>query len=109
MADARLRIADCGLRGRGVEDCGVADCGSVRLQPDREQMDNTPRDTAGPGVPMANDNALREQLAKFLDWRDAHLAFEVAVKCHPPRLARLGPTDCDYSLCEPLANDRHPY
>ncbi len=33
---------------------------------------------------MANDHALRAQLAKLLDWQEAHATFDAAVKGIPP-------------------------
>src|SRR5712691_10368860 len=46
---------------------------------------------------MPNDKALREQLVKFLDWRDAHAGFDVAVKGIPPRLRGVVPDGSAYS------------
>ena len=46
---------------------------------------------------MADDKALREQLVKFLDWRDAHVGFDAAVKGIPPRLRGVVPAGWEYS------------
>lgn len=35
---------------------------------------------------MKKEKALREQVVKLLDWRDAHLAFDDVVRGWPPRL-----------------------
>src|SRR5262245_29438049 len=40
---------------------------------------------------MTSDKALREQLAKFLDWHDAHVGFDGAVKDLPPALRGVVP------------------
>ena len=34
---------------------------------------------------MTNDNALRAQLAEFVDWHNAHVGFDAAVKGIPPK------------------------
>jgi uncharacterized damage-inducible protein DinB len=46
---------------------------------------------------MPNDNALRAQLVKFLDWRDAHVGFDVAVMGIPARLRGVVPDGWAYS------------
>jgi len=46
---------------------------------------------------MVDEKALREQLVKFLDWRDAHVGFDAAVKGIPPRLRGVVPEGWEYS------------
>ena len=40
---------------------------------------------------MADDKALRAQLAEFLDWKNAHVGFDDAVKGIPPKLRGVVP------------------
>ena len=49
------------------------------------------------GVVMADEKALRAQLAKFLDWEEAHVGFDTAVKGIPPRLRGIVPDGWEYS------------
>jgi uncharacterized damage-inducible protein DinB len=46
---------------------------------------------------MLNDKPLRAQLVKFLDWRDAHAGFDVAVEGIPARLRGVVPDGWAYS------------
>ena len=46
---------------------------------------------------MNNEKALRAQLAKFLDWEEAHVGFDTAVKGIPPRLRGVVPDGWEYS------------
>ena len=59
---------------------------------------------------MADDKALRAQLAAFLDWGEAHVGFDKAVKGIPPRLRRAVPEGWEYSawqLVEHLRLTQH--
>ena len=47
---------------------------------------------------MADDNALRAQLVKFLDFEEAHVGFDRAVKGIPPRLRGKLPQGAEHSL-----------
>ena len=47
---------------------------------------------------MADDNALRAQLVKFLDFEEAHVGFDRAVKGIPPRLRGKPPQGAEHSL-----------
>ena len=46
---------------------------------------------------MPDDKALRAQLAAFLDWGEAHVGFDKAVKGIPPRLRGVVPEGWEYS------------
>jgi hypothetical protein len=46
------------------------------------------------------EGAVRAQLASFLDWGDAHAAFDAAVKGIPPRLRGVRPKGLPYSAWE---------
>ena len=46
---------------------------------------------------MTDDKALRVQLAKFLEWKEAHVGFDAAVKGIPPRLRGTVPDGWQYS------------
>jgi len=46
---------------------------------------------------MPDDKALRAQLAAFLDWGEAHVGFDKAVKGIPPRLRGAVPDGWEYS------------
>ena len=46
---------------------------------------------------MADEKALRAQLAKFLEWEEAHVGFDTAVKGIPPRLRGIVPDGWEYS------------
>ena len=46
---------------------------------------------------MADEKALRAQLAKFLEWEEAHVGFDTAVKGIPPRLRGTVPDGWEYS------------
>jgi len=46
---------------------------------------------------MADDTALRAQLAALLDWSDAHAGFDAAVKGIPPTLRGAVPAGWEYS------------
>jgi uncharacterized damage-inducible protein DinB len=43
------------------------------------------------------DTALREQLARYLDWHDAHADFDTAIKDIPPKLRGAVPEGLPYS------------
>jgi uncharacterized damage-inducible protein DinB len=47
---------------------------------------------------MPNDKALRAQMAKFVDWEEAHVGFDKAVKGVPPRLRGAVPDGWAFSL-----------
>jgi uncharacterized damage-inducible protein DinB len=47
---------------------------------------------------MGNDKALRAQLAKFLDWEEARVGFDKAVKGVPPRQRGAVPDGSEHSL-----------
>ena len=47
---------------------------------------------------MMNDKALRAQLVKLLDFEEAHVGFDRAVKGIPPRLRGMVPTGGEHSL-----------
>ena len=55
---------------------------------------------------MANDNALRAQLVKLLDFQEAHVGFDRAVKGIPPRLRGIAPDGWEYSLWQLLEHLR---
>jgi len=40
---------------------------------------------------MTDEKALRAQLAKFLDWEEAHVGFDKAVTRIPPRMRGVVP------------------
>jgi hypothetical protein len=46
---------------------------------------------------MTNDAALRTQLARFLDWREAHASFEMATEGIPAELRGTRPEGLPYS------------
>jgi hypothetical protein len=46
------------------------------------------------------DRAVRAQLAKFLDWGDAHVGFDASVKGIPPRLRGVRPKGLPHSCWE---------
>jgi uncharacterized damage-inducible protein DinB len=46
---------------------------------------------------MADDKALRAQLVKFLDWEEAHVGFDKAVKGIPAKLRGVVPEGWEYS------------
>ena len=46
---------------------------------------------------MANDKALRAQIAKFLDWEEAHVGFETAVRGIPASKRGVVPEGWEYS------------
>jgi hypothetical protein len=46
---------------------------------------------------MQNENALRAQLVKLLDWEDAHVGFDKAVKGIPPKMRGVVPDGWEYS------------
>jgi uncharacterized damage-inducible protein DinB len=46
---------------------------------------------------MNDQKALRAQLAKFLNWEEAHVGFDTAVKGIPPRLRGVVPSGWQYS------------
>jgi uncharacterized damage-inducible protein DinB len=47
---------------------------------------------------MSDDKALRAQLAKLLDWEEARVGFDTAVKGIPPRLRGAVPDGAEHSL-----------
>jgi len=47
---------------------------------------------------MDREAALREQLQKLLDWEDAHVSFDAAVRGIPPALRGVIPQGLPYSL-----------
>ena len=55
---------------------------------------------------MADDKALRAQLAAFLDWGEAHAGFDKAVKGIPPRLRGAVPDGWEYSAWQLLEHLR---
>jgi uncharacterized damage-inducible protein DinB len=55
---------------------------------------------------MKNDRALRAQLVKLLDWREAHAGFDAAVKGIPPRLRGAVPEGWQYSAWQLLEHIR---
>jgi uncharacterized damage-inducible protein DinB len=55
---------------------------------------------------MKNDRALRAQLVKLLDWREAHAGFDAAVKSIPPRLRGAVPEGWQYSAWQLLEHIR---
>ena len=46
---------------------------------------------------MTDEKALRAQLAKFLDWEEAHVGFDTAVKGIAPRMRGVVPDGWQYS------------
>ena len=46
---------------------------------------------------MTDEKALRAQLAKFLDWEEAHVGFDKAVTGIPPRMRGVVPDGWEYS------------
>jgi uncharacterized damage-inducible protein DinB len=57
-----------------------------------------------------SDSALRAQLARLLDWEDAHLSFDAAVEGVPPQLRGAAPAGLPYSpwqLIEHLRLTQH--
>ena len=57
---------------------------------------------------MADDNALRAQLVKFLDFEEAHVGFDRAVKGIPPRLRGMLPQGTEHSLWQLVEHLRWP-
>jgi uncharacterized damage-inducible protein DinB len=55
---------------------------------------------------MANDNALRDHLVKYLDWDNAHIRFDDAVKDFPPELRGKRPAGAPHSAWELLEHLR---
>ena len=55
---------------------------------------------------MANDRALRAQLAKLLDCEEAHVGFDKAVKGIPPRMRGQLPQGTEHSLWQLLEHLR---
>ena len=55
---------------------------------------------------MEKDNALRNQLARFLDWDSAHLRFDDAVKDFPAGLRGVRPPGAPHSAWELLEHLR---
>ena len=55
---------------------------------------------------MANDAALRDQLARLLDWNSAHLRFDDAVNDFPPALRGVRPAGAPHSAWELLEHLR---
>ena len=49
---------------------------------------------------LKNDKALRTQLAGFLDWRNAHVGIDAAVKGIPPKLRGAVPNRFEHSIWE---------
>lgn len=59
---------------------------------------------------MDRDNSLREHLRKLLDWEDAHVNFDTAVKGIPPAVRGVAPDGLPYSpwqLIEHLRLTQH--
>jgi len=52
------------------------------------------------------DTALRAQLAKLLDWEDAHVGFDKAVKGIPPRLRGAVPNGLEHSVWQLVEHTR---
>ena len=55
---------------------------------------------------MANETALRAQLVKLLDYQEAHVGFDRAVKGIPPRLRGVVPDGWEYSAWQLLEHLR---
>lgn len=55
---------------------------------------------------MSHDKSLRELLARVLDWGDAHIRFEAAVKDFPPELRGVRPAGGPHSAWELLEHLR---
>jgi uncharacterized damage-inducible protein DinB len=55
---------------------------------------------------MAKPTALREQLAKFLEWSEAHMGFDAAVSDLPPTLQGKQPAGLPYSPWQLLEHMR---
>jgi hypothetical protein len=55
---------------------------------------------------MADESALRDQLARFLDWDSAHLRFDDAVKDFPPEKRGIRPPGAPHSAWELLEHLR---
>jgi len=55
---------------------------------------------------MPNDKALRAQLVKLLDFQDAHVGFDRALKGVPPRLRGARPEGAEHSLWQLLEHLR---
>ena len=55
---------------------------------------------------MNQDDILREQLTKLLDWQDAHVGFDAAVEGIPPTLQGVRPEGLPYSPWELLEHMR---
>ncbi len=55
---------------------------------------------------MATHDSLRKQLAALLNWQDAHVDFDTAVKGFPPRLRGVRPEGLPYSAWQLLEHLR---
>jgi hypothetical protein len=55
---------------------------------------------------MTENEALREQLARLLDWQDAHATFDAAVQGMPPQMQGVRPAGLPYSAWELLEHLR---
>lgn len=55
---------------------------------------------------MDTSSSLRDHLARLLDWRDAHVAFDVVVEGVPAELRGIRPEGLPYSLWELLEHVR---
>src|SRR6266581_1045825 len=55
---------------------------------------------------MNQNDILREQLSKLLDWKDAHVSFDTAVEGISPSLQGVRPEGLPYSLWELLEHMR---
>jgi uncharacterized damage-inducible protein DinB len=55
---------------------------------------------------MIDEKALRAQLVKLLDFEEAHVGFDRAVKGIPPRMRGKVPANCEHSLWELLEHLR---
>ena len=55
---------------------------------------------------MPDDNALRQQIARTLDWEDGHATFDAAVKGLPPALRGKVPQGLPYSAWQLLEHIR---
>jgi hypothetical protein len=53
-----------------------------------------------------NDAALRDHLRKLLDWREAHVGFDAAVKGFPPRLRGVVPNGLEHSAWQLIEHTR---
>src|SRR5262245_1326347 len=57
-------------------------------------------------VTSTSDRLLRAQLQKFLDWQDAHVGFDAAVKGIPPRCRGTAPKGFVHSIWEVVEHIR---